>query len=121
MLQWLFLPCSQGAADARYRLSAYVVMSNHVHVLLEPVTPVPRLTQWIKGVTARQANAILGLPAGPFWQHESYDRWVRTPDEFNRIVKYIESNPVSAGLAARPEDWHWSSASAGRAAPGAAT
>jgi REP element-mobilizing transposase RayT len=111
----------QGDADARYRLHAYVVMSNHVHVLLEPLTPVPRLTNWIKGVTARQANQLLGLRAGPFWQHESYDRWARTPDEFNRIVKYIESNPVLAGLVSHPEGWPWSSASAHRASPGAAT
>ncbi len=38
----------QGHLDARYRLSAYVLMSNHVHVLLEPLTPVARLTNWIK-------------------------------------------------------------------------
>ena len=102
----------QGHLGERYRLSAFVVMSNHVHVLLESLTPVARLTNWIKGVTARQANAILGLSGAPFWQHESYDHWARTPEEFNRIVKYIESNPVSAGLVDPPQAWPWSSASA---------
>jgi type I restriction enzyme R subunit/putative DNA methylase len=46
----------------------------------------------------------------PFWQHESFDHWVRSAWELQRIVGYIEANPVSAGLAATPEDWPWSSA-----------
>jgi putative DNA methylase len=52
----------------------------------------------------------LGRTGEPFWQDESHDRWVRNEREFNRIVAYIEENPVSAGLATPPEDWPWSSA-----------
>ena len=93
-----------------YRLAAFVVMPNHVHVLLPPLAPVSRITQWIKGTTARQANRRLGRTSALFWQHESYDHWVRNQEEHPRIVRYIEFNPVAAGLAPRIEQWPWSSA-----------
>jgi len=94
-----------------YELYAYVVMVNHVHVLLRPRVPLARITRLVKGVTARKANEILGRKGQPFWQDESYDHWVRSEAEFNRIMSYIERNPVTAGLVAKPEDWPWSSAS----------
>jgi REP element-mobilizing transposase RayT len=93
-----------------YELPAWVVMPNHVHLLMLPLVGLPRITHWIKGRTAREANLLLGRTGEPFWQDESYDHWVRSEKEFNRIVSYIEANPVSARLAARPEDWPWSSA-----------
>ena len=93
-----------------YRLGAFVVMPNHVHVLLEPVDAVPRITQWIKGNTARQANQVLGRTGTLFWQHESWDHWVRNEAEYQRIARYIEFNPVAAGLAAATAQWPWSSA-----------
>jgi len=55
-----------------------------------------------------EANLLLGR-TGAFWQHESYDHWVRNEREFNRIVAYIEENPVSAGLRLRSR-LAWSSA-----------
>jgi hypothetical protein len=60
--------------------------------------------------TAREGNRILGLTGPPFWQDESYDRLVRDSREFARIARYIEMNPVQAGLAAQPEQFLWSSA-----------
>jgi len=93
-----------------YRLAAFVVMPNHVHVLLVPLATVPRITQWIKGNTARQANRLLGRAGALFWQHESYDHWARNEEEYQRIVRYIEFNPVAAGLATTIEQWPWSSA-----------
>ena len=96
-----------------YRLGAFVVMPNHVHVLLEAFGAVPRITQLIKGNTARQANQVLGRAGAPFWQHESYDHWVRSEAEYRQIVRYIECNPVAAGLAGGVEEWPWSSAYAG--------
>jgi len=63
--------------------------------------PTGRLQKSLKGFTAREANKILG-------QRESYDHWVRNEKEFQRIVSCIENNPVTAGLAARAEDYRWS-------------
>src|SRR5205823_5838854 len=65
----------RGAELGHYRLDAYVVISNHVHVLLEPLVPLARITAGIKGVSARDANAILGRVGKPFWQDESFDHW----------------------------------------------
>lgn len=95
-----------------YELFAWVIMSNHVHLLLRPHKPVREVTRAIKSTSARLANQILNRIGEPFWQVESFDHWVRNAAEFDKIVRYIEMNPVSAGLAERPEDWFWSSANA---------
>jgi REP element-mobilizing transposase RayT len=94
----------------RYELHSFVVIPNHVHLL---VTSRIQATRWLgplKGFTAHQANRILGFTGKPFWQHEGYDHLVRSSEEFARIGRYIENNPVSAGLVVEPEDFEWSSA-----------
>ena len=91
-------------------LEAWVLMINHVHILIEPKVPLQRITKSIKSFSARQANAILQRTGQPFWQEESYDRWVRGPRETGKIVRYIEQNPVTVGLVEIAEDWRWSSA-----------
>ena len=100
-----------GAEKLRfYELHAYVVMANHVHLLITPRVELARLTHSLKRFTAREANRILGLAGKNFWQDESYDRLVRDSDEFERIQRYIEYNPVRAGLVTLPEEYPWSSA-----------
>ena len=89
---------------------AYVVMPNHVHLLLEPKVDLKRITQALKGKSARICNQILHRTGLPFWQAESFDHWVRNLASFGKIRRYIERNPVSAGLVETPEDWQWSSA-----------
>jgi putative transposase len=96
-----------------YILHAFVVMPNHVHVLLTPQAPVPKLLCSLKGITAKRANQLLGLTGQPFWQEESYDHLVRDSREMARIRAYIEENPVRAGLAATAKDYRWSSAGQG--------
>jgi putative transposase len=93
----------------RYDLHSFVVMANHVHVL---VTPKVVATEWLgplKGFTAHQANWILGRRGQPFWQDESYDHLVRSDAEFERIRNYIEMNPVRAGLVTQADEFRWSS------------
>ncbi len=92
-------------------IRAYAIMANHVHILLTPIVSLEKITHQIKGATARRANLILSRLGKRFWQDESFDHWVRNPAEGEKIRNYIEHNPVTAGLAARPEDWPWSSAS----------
>jgi putative transposase len=103
-------PIFRGAELGHYVLHAHVVMPNHVHLLLDPKIPLRRITGGIKGVSARDGNATLGRTGRPFWQDESFDRWIRDGREFERVRAYIEGNPVRAGLVARPEQWRWSSA-----------
>lgn len=85
----------------RQTMHAFVVMPNHVHLL---VTPSPgwsldKLTQSWKGFTAREINGWLGR-AGALWQQESFDRIVRHPAHFERIVRYIWGNPAKARMGA---------------------
>ena len=94
----------------QYDLHSYVVMPNHVHLLVTPLVQVSRLMQSLKKFTATQGNRILGRTGQPFWQDESYDRLVRSDREFQKIAHDIEMNPVNAGLAATPQDFLWSSA-----------
>jgi len=98
-------------ADIRYDLFAFVIMSNHVHVLLTPHWTLEKITQGIKGFTANQINKMQDTQSRVFWQSESYDHWPRDDDEFYRIISYIENNPVDAGLCAVPAEWPYSSAS----------
>ena len=100
----------RGVELGHYQLHAFVVMPNHVHVLLTPRLPPSRLLQSLKGFTAREANRILGRTGEPFWQRESYDHWVRNEREWHRIKAYIENNPVKADLAREAQAYPWSSA-----------
>ena len=97
-----------------YDLHAFVMMANHVHLLVLPRVNPSRFLQSVKGYTAREANRLLGRTGQPFWQAESYDHWVRDDGEWERIKAYVENNPVKAGLVANAEDYPWSSA-AGKA------
>lgn len=101
-------------AKEEYVLHAWVIMPNHVHLLITPHSDVPILMRSLKGSCARQANQLLRRTGMPFWQDESYDRLVRDEQEFRRIKEYIVQNPVRAGLAATPEMYIWSSARVGQ-------
>ena len=93
-----------------YRLHAFVVMPNHVHLLATPGVALPKLTKSLKGITGKRANAILAMTGSAFWQEESYDHLVRHEREFEKIRNYIEENPVRAGLVREPSEYRWSSA-----------
>lgn len=95
----------------RYRLHGWVVMPNHVHVMITPRqgNELSRILHSWKSFTANKANGLLGR-TGAFWQEEYFDRFVRDEEHFARALKYIEFNPVKAGLSEAPESWQFSSA-----------
>jgi type I restriction enzyme R subunit/putative DNA methylase len=97
-----------------YELFARVIMPNHVHAVLRPSQQLPVIMRWLKGSTAHSANRILGRSGNRFWQSETYDHCIRTTQELNRVIRYVELNPVRAGLARDIEAFAWSSAAAGR-------
>ncbi len=95
-----------------YKLIAYSIMSNHVHVLFDTSIQVKETDDWdcpweykqleyimerVKGASARYANLALGR-SGTFWQRESFDHYVRNEREFYNIILYILNNPVKAGI-----------------------
>jgi len=94
----------------RYQLHAFVVMPNHVHILVTPRVTARRWLAPLKGFTAFRANEMLGRRGQAFWQDESYDHLVRSNEEFDRIAAYIEENPVTAGLVTEAQQYPWSSA-----------
>ena len=101
--------------DKQYVLDEWVIMPNHVHLILWPM-PNRTLSEILKSrkrQTARQANLILGRTGERFWQPEPYDHWIRNDAEKARIQRYIRNNPVAAGLCKAPEEWRWSSAWSG--------
>ncbi|MGH9626857.1 MAG: REP-associated tyrosine transposase [Bryobacteraceae bacterium] len=100
----------RGGAERDYLLHSWVVMPNHVHLLITPWIDAPVLLRRMKGVSAREANQLLKRTGQAFWQDESYDRLVRSPEEFQRIQNYIIQNPVRAELVQSAEQYPWSSA-----------
>ena len=99
----------------RYRLIAWCVMPNHVHVLIEPIFSLPKILQSWKSFTGRWAIANntelgLGIPGKQFWMREYWDRYIRDEAHFYSTINYIHNNPVKAKLCAAATDWPWSSA-----------
>ena len=95
----------------KYTLIAWVIMPNHVHALLRPLAEVElgAIAHSLKSFAALQANRILERN-GRFWQPEVFDRYIRNRNHFQNVIKYIESNPVKAGLCREPPEWRYSSA-----------
>lgn len=99
--------------EQRYDLLAFCLMINHVHVVLTPLLKaedryysLAQIMHSIKGYTAGKGNQVLGRE-GAFWQHESYDHYVRDKDELERVLAYVVNNPVKAGLVTDPHAWPW--------------
>lgn len=88
----------------RYRLLAWCVMPNHVHVLFSPLreqTLETILHSW-KSYSANQANTLLRR-TGHFWQREYFDHLVRNESSVRKFTRYIQDNPRRAGL----RNWPW--------------
>jgi len=109
-----------------FRLVGYVVMPEHVHVLLsEPQRGTPstvlhdlklrvarRLRQRPRHAPAGQMALPFGewrQPLRAFWQARFYDFNVYTEKKKKEKLEYMHSNPVARGLVRHPEDWAWSS------------
>lgn len=95
----------------RYRLLAWVIMPNHVHVLIEQLFGMPLggvVHAW-KSFTAHAINKARG-EKGAVWAPDCFDRFIRNGQHFANVKYYIEQNPVKACLVAKPEDWPYSSA-----------
>jgi REP element-mobilizing transposase RayT len=95
----------------RYRLFAWVVMPNHVHSLRARFEEyeLSDILHSLKSFTSHEANKMLHR-SGQFWIEDYFDRYIRNEEHFEKTVKYIENNPVKAGLCVEPEDWPYSSA-----------
>lgn len=91
-------------AESRYRLWAWCVMPNHVHVVVQPFrgSELPEILKAWKSFTSRKIGTILGTK-GVFWQSEYYDHLIRDESEYQHYVNYTLQNPAVAGL----DSWKW--------------
>ena len=98
-------------ADGKdYQLRAWVVMPNHVHLVVGVWdVPLVKLINGWKGKISRRANLRLRR-SGKFWQEDYYDTLIRDETHLKRAIRYTEQNPVKAFLSKAARDWPWSSA-----------
>ncbi len=93
-----------------YRLQAWVLMANHVHLVVDVLdTPLSQLLKRWKGRTAREANLVLAR-RGAFWQEDYFDTKIRDAAHLAQAIRYVEQNPTKAKLLHDPREWPWSSA-----------
>jgi REP element-mobilizing transposase RayT len=96
--------------NRRCRVLAWVIMPNHVHLLIEVwTTPLTKLLKDWKSVTSHYVNKAMGR-SGAWWQQDYFDRYIRDEAHFHKAVHYIENNPAKAGLVKEPKAWPFSSA-----------
>ena len=95
----------------RYKLKAWVVMPNHIHLLLRALAghKLEKIMHSFKSFTASESNRVLNRQ-GEFWMREAFDRYIRDEEHFGRVFRYIENNPVKARLCSLPGDWEFGSA-----------
>ncbi|MEA1964972.1 MAG: transposase [Candidatus Aerophobetes bacterium] len=91
--------------EGYFVLIAYVIMPDHLHILLKPVKDgISKIMQMIKGRSSKAINK------GKFWQKGFYDLTLFSEDKFKKKFNYIHYNPVKVGLAERAENYKFSSA-----------
>ncbi len=88
-----------------FHINGYVVMPNHVHLLIsEPeTTPLSLAIQILKQRFSRTHTE------DHVWEPRYYDFNVFTERKRIEKLRYIHRNPVTRGLVAEPGEWHWSS------------
>ncbi len=95
-----------------YLLHEFVLMPNHLHLLLTPSQSVTleKAIQLIKGGSSHEIHRVRG-ESTQIWQSGFHEARVRDWLDFKKKVDYIRFNPVAAKLVQRPEEWPYTSAS----------
>jgi putative transposase len=96
----------QYRGQGKFKLHAFVIMRDHVHLLLTPCEiTIERAMALIKGGYSHRLHSTR-----PVWQRGFTARRIRDREEFLARLNYIHSNPVRAHMAERPEQYRYSSA-----------
>jgi putative transposase len=105
-LEWL----RELAAQAQVAVHAYVLMPNHVHLLLTPAegAAMSRLMQALGRCYVRWFNDRHGR-TGSLWEGRFFSSLIEADRYLLACYRYIEMNPVRAGLVASPAEYFWSS------------
>jgi len=110
--RWFFEDLTKIVRDHRWRCHAYCLMTNHYHLLIE--TPEPDLSVGMWKLNQRHAlriNRRHGFE-GHLFQGRFFGELVETDSHFIGLARYIDQNPVRAGLCRRAELWRWSGCAA---------
>jgi putative transposase len=92
--------------EGHYKLHAFVVMPDHIHLLLTPQSiTLERAVQLVKGGFSHRIGSKF-----PVWQRGFADLRMRDREDYLTHVNYIHDNPVRARLCQTPEDYRYSSA-----------
>jgi len=91
--------------EGRYKLHAFVVMPDHIHLLLTPQETLERTIGLIKGGFSHRLAS-----KSPVWQRGFTDHRIRDANDFEIRRNYIHQNPVSAHLCMDPNAYPYSSA-----------
>jgi putative transposase len=89
----------------RFFIAGYVVMPEHVHLLVGE----PQKVLLATAVQAMKLSVALKAVQRPFWLPPYYDFNVLTQRKVIEKLRYMHRNPVTRGLVAKPEEWAWSS------------
>lgn len=95
--------------EARLKLLAFVVMPDHLHLVVAGRQPHGRVMRLIKGRFSHRYNRANGR-CGKLWQERYHERALRSETELVSAIRYVHENPVKAGLASQAESFCWSSA-----------
>jgi putative transposase len=130
--QWLVESIDRVRRELNYGVLAYVIMPEHVHLLVWPKEQDYNISHFLKRVkqsVSRRAKTWLvendpawlkkliiknkdGQKEFRFWlSGGGYDRNVTSKEALGEMIQYIHNNPVRRGLAKKPTDWQWSSSS----------
>ncbi len=110
----IVLRCCVFGHATRYNLYVALVMPDHAHLILTPMTdsdrrriyPLHEILRGIKGYSARLINEQRGIRQ-VVWQEESFDHVLRSSESLDAKIAYVLANPVRAGLANMPEEYPW--------------
>jgi putative transposase len=97
--------------EGRYELHAFVVMPEHVHLLLTPANDVTieRAVQLIKGAYSHELGGIIGRKR-EIWQRGFTDHRIRNEMDYIHHRNYIHRNPVERHIVTDPCEYRYSSA-----------
>ncbi|MGA2855847.1 MAG: transposase [Candidatus Sulfotelmatobacter sp.] len=92
-----------------YFLHEFVIMPDHIHVILTPLTSLEKAVQFLKGGFSYRAKKELGSNM-EVWQKGFSDHRIRDAEDYLRHISYVRENPVRKHLSERAEDFPYSSA-----------
>ena len=76
-----------------YKLVAFCILPNHVHLLMKPLDKLAKVMQHLKGSSAKLINEMMARK-GRFWAVDYYDKLIRDEQHFNIVCQYIKNNPL---------------------------